>query len=477
MNRTIQIVFVRRSLARSSLVVPLLWTMLVPRPTQASNPEVPSSAADPVVVATELSDLPPPKVDAHVTQVSAGSPAIALTLEGAIERALEQNPGLEAVEEDIRAARWRYYQERARYAPQFSWSRSYTSQTQPPSLGSFRVGSGEVHTRRLQIDQPIYTFGRQSNGIKQRRHETEAARSTYRNARHDLVLQVKELFYSILLQTELIQNARDSLQELKTQHDQSIVRYEAGAATQFDVLLARSQLANARPPLIRALHDLEIANQGLITLLGIDGLRRVEVTGEFVPVAPTLTFEAALQQAVARRQDLKSLVEQRASIRRRIKALRATHYPTLSGTAAHDVTQGQRFPVDQDVEINSVTFSLSVPFYDGGQSHAQVREAQAALRKVDQQIRQTRISIRNEVVQAFLTIEGAAELIDAAREGLLSATKALSDANIGYEAGVRTSLEVLDAQTKLTTARTNLARAQHDYSVARARFARVVASE
>jgi len=60
---------------------------------------------------------------------------------------------------------------------------------------------------------------------------------------------------------------------------------------------------------------------------------------------------------------------------------------------------------------------------------------------------------------------------------LVSASKALYDANIGYEAGVRTSLEVLDAQTKLTTARTSLSQAQHDYSVARARFERVIAAE
>jgi len=457
----------------------------LPRPSGDSIPMVAMDrtvgseidGVDQIAVSPGLEDLPPVKVDESVSMLAEGSPVLELDLAAAIAGALESNPGLAAGEMDIDAARWRYYQERAQYTAHLTGTRSYTSQTAAPSLGTFRIGSGEVDTRRLQVDQSIYAFGRQTNGIKQKRHETEAVRSTYRNSRHDLILQVKETYYGILLQTVLIRNARQSLQELKTQYDQSMARYEAGAATQFDVLLARSQLANARPPLIRALHDLEIGNQNMLTLLGIDGLRQVKLTGQFEPVVPFVGYEAALNFAYGRRQDLAALHQQLQATRRQIRVLRATHYPTLQGTAAHDISKGQRFPVDQSVEINSVVFSLSVPFYDGGQSHARMREAEATARKFEQQIQSLRLQIRNDVVRTFLTIEGASELIDAANEGLVSASKALYDANIGYEAGVRTSLEVLDAQTKLTTARTSLSQAQHDYSVARARFERVIAAE
>lgn len=421
-----------------------------------------------------LQSLPPLKQRTlEVTDVTTGTTVLELNLEAAILMAMEQNPGLMASAENVEAARWRYYQERARNTPSLSGSRSYIKQTQPPSLGTFRVASDEVNQKRVNLTAPIYTFGRFRHAIRQRRHETSAARHTLDDERDRLILQVKQAFYGILLQSSLIETATRSLEELELQYSQSVARFEAGAATQFDVLLARSQLANARPQLIRALHSREIASQTLRSLLGVDAMVKIVPSGQF-DIAPMATqFDEALKAAFERRDDLRALHARRHASIYATRLARASDHPTLDANVAHDKSQGQRFPVDQEVEINSVTFSLNVPFYDGGLSRAQGKELEAVYRQIEDQIHQLELTIRSEVVESYLRVEEAWELIEAAEEGLRSASRALQDAQLGYEAGVRTNLEVLDAQTALTTARTNLAQARHDYSVAKARLERV----
>lgn len=437
----------------------------------------------PIVTGGSLASLPPVTTAASVTRIYKGDRVLKLNLGQAISRSLAANPGLKATGRDIDAARWRYYQQRSLVTPRLDgWAR-YTHQTTPPSMGTFNIGGfkvgplqagvGDLHDQAVQVKHTLYTFGRQSNALKQRRNETQSARETYGDSADDLILSVKKEFYSILLQKSLIETAELTLKELKTQHDYALARFQQGAATEYDVLLARSQLANAKPQLISALHALEISSQNLLSLLGIDEPIQLVAEGTFDDKCLTVTFDQCLAASFAYRQDLKSLQSQRQAMWYSVKSLRANGYPTLSASGQVDHSKGTRSPTSEYVGIDNVAFSLDIPLYDGGSSRAQSREARAKLKKLDEQIENLKLTIRSQVSEAFLQVEQAHDVIDSARESLNSSSMAFINSQEGFQAGVRTSLEVLTAETQLTSARTNLAQAQHDCSVAKATLARV----
>jgi TolC family type I secretion outer membrane protein len=340
-------------------------------------------------------------------------------------------------------------------------------------VGTFILSAGDIHQTTLQLRQALYTFGRQEYGLAQRRDETQAARETFFDSRDDRVLAVKQGFYGILLQKRLIEVAQQTLRDLEQQYHYATLRLAEGVATEYDVLLTRSQLANARPQLIAACHGLEIAVQNLLALLGDNDDLSFEPLGTFDERPVGTTFESCLAMAIQNRKDLKALQLQRDAVRHSVKAVQATYRPTLSAVATHDRSKGSRFPVDQEVEINSLALSFDVPIYDGGLSHAQARELQAQERKLGDQIQQLKLNIRAQVMRAFLTVSQSQAAIDAARESIRTASMSVRNAHEGFQAGVRSSLEVLTSETELFKARTNLAQAQHDYSVAKSGLERV----
>ncbi|MBI4863046.1 MAG: TolC family protein [Candidatus Riflebacteria bacterium] len=452
-------------------------------PDDKDDEETPSTPPSPAATSGSLAGLPPVTTTANVIKIRDSAEVLKIDLNQAIGQALSLNPGLKAYARDVDAARWRYYQQRAQVTPRLDGWKRYTAQTEPAGVGQISIGpieipktrsqAGDLHDHGVQLKHTIYTFGRQHNSLKQRKHETQSYRDTLGDGTDELILDVKKAFYSILLQKALIDAAEQSLKELKVQHDFSLARFEQGAATEYDVLLARSKLANARPDLIKAVHDIESSCRSLLSLMGIEGTVEVQLAGDFDDRPLRVPFRRCLESALANRQDLRSLMSQRQSLLYSVKALRANHYPTLSTLGTLDSSKGSRAPLDNYVEFNSLYFTLDVPLYDGGLSRAQAREARAKVAKVDEQIGNLKLDIRSKVTDAYLQVEQAMGNIEAALEGLSSSTLALANAEEAFQSGVRTTVEVLSAQTELSKARSSLAQARYDHSVAKATLSRV----
>jgi outer membrane protein TolC len=400
----------------------------------------------------------------------------ALKLEDCVGIALGNNPGLLAALEAEQAARWRYYQQRTQYNPTVTASGLQREQSQPPPLGGrLAVGATSVTDRNVTLNQTLYSFGRIEAGARNRRLLNQAARRDADGSRQTTVFETTRTFYDLMLGRELVVVARESVAQAQRQLDQASLAHEAGTVARFDVVRARTQLANVKPSLIRAEQRRRVAHQALLAAMGVQGPLQVEPAGDFDSRSVALSVADATRRALADRPDVLAQRKRLEAALEAVREARSTDHPSLSLQTVHDVSRGQRPPVDRFVEINHVAVALTVPLWDGGLSAARAREARAERRRIALLLRQLEDSVRLEVVQAISEIDESRAVVVASSEAVREADDAVQIAQAGYEQGLRTNLEVLDSQLARTTARTNLTQARRDFAVARARLARVIA--
>ncbi|HID05846.1 MAG TPA: TolC family protein, partial [Armatimonadetes bacterium] len=243
------------------------------------------------------------------------------------------------------------------------------------------------------------------------------------------------------------------------------VRFEAGAVPRFDILRVQAELAQAREQLISAQNALALARAAFNMLLGRDITTPVHLSKlDSPPPAPaSLTAVGAERQlldlAYAQRPDIQAARKGVELARERLKLARAERNPMVNLVADfhRQTATGLRA-----AESKSAMLVVQMPIFDSGRVNAQIEEAKANLDSARQQLTALEQQVALEVKQAILNWRSAKERYESARAVLKQAEEAYRIAQLRYESGVGTNVEVLDTQVALTRARTNYVRALHD---------------
>jgi len=238
----------------------------------------------------------------------------------------------------------------------------------------------------------------------------------------------------------------------------------AGTGTGIEITRADVQLANDRQRLIRADNDRTRAVLQLLKSMGLRMDSSIELTDKltYKPVDPA-SSESLLEQARKARPEMKTQQQREEAARLSHGAVKSERWPTIGAS-------GDYGAIGADVLSSRATYtlgvSLRVPVFDGGrrdarrdESYSQYKQEQIRTRDVGQQVElQVRVALEN--------LRSAGAEVDASREGLSLAENELAQARRRYEAGVGTSVEVTEAQTRLQRARDNQVIALYDYNLA-----------
>jgi outer membrane protein len=239
----------------------------------------------------------------------------------------------------------------------------------------------------------------------------------------------------------------------------------AGTATGIDVTRAEVQLANDRQRLIRAGNDRTRAILQLLKAMGLSLGSPVEFTDKlaYKPV-DAATAESLLEQARKTRPELKTQQKKEQAARLTYGAVKSERLPTIGASADYGA-------IGQDISGARATYtlgvSLKVPVFDGFRRRARREESFSEYKQEQIRTRDLGQQIELQVRVALESLRSAAAEVDAARDGLALADSELAQARRRFEAGVATSEEVIDAQTRLQRARDNQLNALYDYNAAR----------
>jgi outer membrane protein len=270
----------------------------------------------------------------------------------------------------------------------------------------------------------------------------------------------------LLVQEQTVARAKTNLESIQAQ-------VAVGNAAQSDTLQAEADLANAEVNLLTAQSDYEVAQASLKNAMGLVTYEPVTPTQETVPPPPTGPEENSLEEfvdlAFNNRLDIKQRQE---DVNAQGYNVRLAHLNAGLSLSAN-LNQGLQMDPNQG-ETRVLSFSVSYPLFDGGNTRAAIRESKAGLEQTKRSLDQTEQVIRFNVEQSF-------RVRTQIRLRYVDSQKAVQAAQLNYDAalerqkqGIVNILDVLTAQLQLVNAQVSNVQAIYDYYIADARLRRAV---
>ncbi|HNQ04912.1 MAG TPA: TolC family outer membrane protein [Thiobacillaceae bacterium] len=323
-------------------------------------------------------------------------------------------------------------------------------------------GSAQYDTRGygLSLSQPLY---RKQNleGYAQARLAVVLAEQQFQQADQDLILRVAQAYFDVLLAQDNLATARAQKQAVAEQLAQARKSFEVGAATIVDTHEAQARYDLARAQEIAADSDLEVKRRTLEKLIARESPALAVLTPQArIPQPEPQDMAAWVRQA--ENNNLAVLVAQTAleTARREVDRQRGGHYPTLDLTAGYNDSHGSSLGT-QDSRSGVVGLELNLPLYQGGAVSSRVRQAVAQQEKsrydLDSARRQSALSAR----QAYLGVVSGEAQVKALEQALISSEAQLRSTKLGLEVGVRTRVDVLNAQQLVYSTQRDLAAARY----------------
>jgi HAE1 family hydrophobic/amphiphilic exporter-1 len=413
-----------------------------------------------------------------------------LTLDEALAIAAAQNRDIQKAIEYQKWVQGKYVEERANALPQASFSGSFVRNLDRrqqdlfkmfssggSSSGSAGGGSnidiGEIFSGRqdaltgqVKVTQVIFTWGQLGAAIRAAKLGFGVADQQLRRFRQAVTRDVTTAYCDVLVARELAKIAEEDLAQKQRHLDETTKRQSAGTATDYDVLAAQVAAENARPAVIRGQNAVRVARMQLGYLLAETG--EVDVSGTLgVPLEAVPTYDAVLAAALANRPELGELSNTRGVYGELVTIAKAASKPRVDFSAALGFGRVGLPSISSSGYLWNAGVFGSVPLFDGWRTKGQVAQAQVDLARLTIDELKLRDGIAVEVRAAVDAVREASEIVTALSGTVTQAEKLLFLAEKGFELGVKTRLEVQDAELNLASARANLARAQRDYRVAR----------
>lgn len=391
-----------------------------------------------------------------------------LTLDEALSIAAERNRDIQKAREFRNLVEGRYVEERAAALPQLTITANGVN-----SSDESQKAMGPVPLKRnsraaeVGLSQALFTWGQIGAAVRAAKVGLATADDQLRIFRQAAFKDVSASFYDILLAKELHKIAIQNLDQKNRHFDEANKKYSAGVATDYDVLVSKVDIDNAQPGVIRSENLIRITRERLRFLLATDD-QEVDAQGSLeTGVDPYPKFEEALEVAFKNRPELSDIRHRIQIAEELVTIAKAGDKPRLDFKAAY----GWR---DLDVGPNqqangsawSVGLFVTYPIFDGLRTKGRVSQAKSTVSTLKVEEAKLHDGIRFEVRDACNAVREAGEIIKALAGTVAQAERLLTMAEKGYEYGVKTRLDVDDAQLNLVQARGNLARAKHDYLVA-----------
>jgi outer membrane protein len=345
------------------------------------------------------------------------------------------------------------------------------SQTRLTQAGRTQTANTDrtLSTNTLTVTQPVFRGGRTVAATRRAENQVLAARARLFAAEQDVLFNSVTSYISVIRDQELLALNINNEQVLTEQLRATNERFRVGEITRTDVAQAESRLALARFQRAEAEGNLQVSRANFRRLVGAVPERLVAPQPLRPPVQSAM--EAAQLAAVNNPNVVAALFDE-AAARDNINIQLAQLWPQLS-VQGQTFRNGNSIQTGQVIQGSQAIINLTLPIYQGGAEYSLVRQARqeaVRLRSVVDDVRRTSFQ---SATQAWEQLQTARAQVESSRAQIRAASIALDGVQREAIVGSRTTLDVLNAEQELLTARTNLVRAlstlvQQSYQVAAA---------
>jgi len=400
-----------------------------------------------------------------------------LTVEQTVEEAFRVNDQLRAAQMRAESADDNSHSARGNLLPALSGTEQWQHYNAPFTINvtgqpgqNILVRNLNANTLILSANQPLLGLVHLGYGLSSANHAADASHSDARSVAETLAEQVRTTYLRMFEALAQQNIAQASVEQLEQQVRDAEARYRAGTITNADLLRFKTAAANAQQQFIQAKTDALVDRQGLLTYLARNP---EDNTVEFVepdelerlaaqPVPEPV--DTLINQSLAKRPEVARAQAQADAARDNDKSLYAALLPEVSLQAAYQWTKGQLFfPENQSY----IGFLVSWPFWTWGAQFYAAQSAERQAEAAEALSQDTRRQAAYEVSTRYAQLQAQFVAVRVAETAIASAEEAYRVTDAQVRAGLGTTTDLLDAQSALTTARLNLARARYERAVAR----------
>ena len=407
-----------------------------------------------------------------------------LSLEQVIEKALRANHKIHISEIDLDMSKEAKKQAVTEFLPKLktSYGFTYKNDVNQVTLDGTRYyyGTNDNYLWTSSVIQSIFTGLATITNYQIADINLEISDIRKAAARLNIILEAKKGYFAVQNAKLLVEVGNETVKSLKEHLSVAQEYYEVGLSPKIDVLNAGVDLADARQELEWAKNQEIVTKAALNNILDIPVDTPIDVVGALKYTSFTIPYNECSTKAVNLRPGLKEARKKIEIAQKQIRLAGSGYYPNITASMNY-YRFGDHFDVDgngfDDRENWNIMVNADWTFWEWGKTRHAVLESKGNLKKAVKELAIVEDRIRFQVKKAFQDLQTAHHNITVAKTGVEQATENLEISQERYKEQVATITEVLDAQTRLTQARTSHTNVLNDYNVAMATLYRAMGME
>lgn len=342
------------------------------------------------------------------------------------------------------------------------------------SGGGLEVGRWNTWMTGVSASMPVVNV-QLWQAIKISGLDVELAVEKARASRLDMVTQVKNAYFSALLAKEAFDVYRQVYENAVQNYDEAQKKFDAQKVSEFEVIRAKTTVANAVPNVYNAESSVILALWQLKALLGVDLDLNLDIAGRLEDWSGHLFYDIHQHDSISLENNtaMKQLAIQAEQLAENIKLQKYACIPSLGLSFNYSInamTNDFNFSEYRWTPYSYIGLSLSIPIFSGGKRWQQIRQAKNQYGQIQLQTLNTERQLKISIRQNLSTMETNMKSWYAAREAVASAQKAYDIAEAAYKVGRSTLIELNDAQLALTQARLAGYQAIYNFVTAKAQL-------
>jgi outer membrane protein len=325
------------------------------------------------------------------------------------------------------------------------------------------------HGYAVSVVQPLF---REQNWATYQQADLQVAISEaqFKLAEQDVILRSAQTYFDVLIAQDTVQLTNAQKTAISQQLEQAKRNFEVGTATITDTHEAQARYDLVVAQEIAAANNLEIKKRTLQQLVNAD-VKELNTLGEGFKLESPNPADVQKWVTDAQQGNYQIVMAQAAEglAEQEVSKSRGGHLPTLDAVGSYSNSTGCTFSCG-DTKSTSVGLQLNMPLFSGGATQSKWREAAANHDKAKQDLENARRNVELQTRQAYLGVVNGIAQVQALQQALKSSESLLQASKLGQEVGVRTSLDVLNAQQQMYSTRRDLYQAEYNYLISHLRL-------
>lgn len=412
---------------------------------------------------------------------------LTLTLDKALEIALDENPTIKVAAEEIALKKVASKEAWQSLLPEASLNGSldHTIKAAEMKLNdmSFKMGQDGTNTANagLSINLPLFAPA-VYRAMSMTKTDIELAVEKSRASELDLINQVTKAYYQLMLAQDSYEVLQGSYKLAEDNFNVVNAKYQQGAVSEFDKISAEVQMRSIKPNVISAANAVTLAKLQLKVLMGITADVDIK-TDDNLTNYESMLFANQLKEedmSLENNTTMKQFELNMKLLEKNVKSLKTNFMPTLSMSFSYQY-QSLYNPNINFFDYtwsnsSSLMFNLSIPLYRAS-NFTKVKSARIQMRQLDWNRIDTERKLNMQVVSYRNNMTASSEEVVSNKENVMQAEKAVQIAGKRYEVGKGTVLELNSSQVSLTQAQLTYNQSIYDYLVAKADLDQVLGKQ